>query len=207
MYYFSRLSGIGGELRPGIVHRLDRNTTGVMVVAKTDMAHWKLSREFSERKTKKTYIAVVHGVPELDSDCVDKALGIHPKVREKFAIRLEAGKEAITFYEVMEKYRGYSLVKLSPKTGRTHQLRVHMSYIKHPIVADEMYGGKVVYAWQLQDREQAVEEPLMARVALHAWKLEIMHPVKKEMMEFEAPVPEDMTNLIENLRRYRKLSG
>jgi 23S rRNA pseudouridine1911/1915/1917 synthase len=206
VYHFKHLSKGSEDIRPGIVHRLDRNTTGVMVVAKTDTAHWRLSRQFSERKTVKTYFAIVHGTPELTADCIKQPLGIHPTVREKFAIRPEAGKEAVTYYEVTEEFRGFSVVKLMPKTGRTHQLRVHMSYLKHPIVADDMYGGKAVYMWQLQDKEAAAEEPLMGRTALHAWKLEIDHPVTKKRMEFEAPVPEDITCFLENLRKYRKLS-
>ncbi len=203
VYYFNELSTGGDELRPGIVHRLDKNTTGVMVVAKNDTAHWKLSRQFQERKTKKTYLAVVHGKLELTCDCINQPLGTHPIKREKYAIRPRIGKEAITYYEVLEEFRGFSLIKLSPKTGRTHQLRVHMSYLQHPIVADDMYGGKVVYPWQIEDTEAAVQEPLMDRTALHAHKLEIKHPVSGKMMEFEAPVPEDMQRLIDKLRQFR----
>lgn len=204
VYHFKHLSKGSEDIRPGIVHRLDRNTTGVMVVAKTDTAHWRLSRQFAERKTEKTYFAVVHGTPELRADCIKQKLGIHPTVREKFAIRAEIGKEAVTNYEVMEEFRGFSAVKLMPKTGRTHQLRVHMSYIKHPIVADDMYGGKVVYPWQLQNKDPAAEEPLMDRTALHAWKLQLEHPLTKKTMEFEAPLPDDINLLLTNLRKYRK---
>jgi len=204
VYYADRLSTGSGEFRPGIVHRLDRNTTGVMIVAKTDTAHWKISRQFQERKTKKTYLAVVHGVPELSADRINQPLGVHPSAREKYAIRTN-GKEAITFYEVLEEFRGFSLVKLSPKTGRTHQLRVHMAHLKHPIVADETYGGKVVYSWQLEDRPAEAVEPLMARVALHAKALEIEHPATGKMMTFEAPLPDDMQTLLDALRISRKL--
>lgn len=200
-----QLSTAGGDFRPGIVHRLDKNTTGVMIVTKTDTAHWKISRQFFDRKIKKTYIAVVHGVPDLTADCINQPLGVHPRVREKYAIRPETGKDSITFYEVLEEFRGYAVLKLMPKTGRTHQLRVHVNHIKHPVVADDMYGGKVVYPWQIEDREPAVEEPLMARVALHAWKIEITHPESDEKMEFEAPLPDDMQRLIENLRKFRKI--
>lgn len=204
VYHFQKLSAGSSDLRPGIVHRLDRNTTGCLVVAKDDTSHWKLSRQFAERTVRKTYIAIVHGTPELDADVINQPLGVHPTVREKFAIRSDIGKEAITLYEVLDKFRGYSLVQLDLKTGRTHQIRVHMSYIKHPIVADDMYGGKVVYPWQLEDREAAPEEPLMARCALHAWKLQITHPATGQRMTFEAPLPDDMQRLLENLRKYRK---
>jgi 23S rRNA pseudouridine1911/1915/1917 synthase len=207
VYHFKHLSKGTDDIRPGIVHRLDRNTTGVMVVAKTDTAHWKISRQFAERKTVKTYFAIVHGIPELRADFIKQRLGVHPTKREKFAIRPDTGKEAITFYEVIEEFRGFSVVKLMPKTGRTHQLRVHMNYIKHPIVADDMYGGKVVYPWQLQDKEPAAEEPLMDRTALHAWKLQIEHPVTKKTMEFEAPLPDDMNCFLQNLRKYRNNSN
>ncbi len=143
--------------------------------------------------------------PELTADRINAPLGIHPKMREKYAIRPENGKEAITFYEVFESFRGFSLLKLTPRTGRTHQIRVHLSYIKHPIVADDMYGGKFVYPCQLQDTEPAVEEPIINRCALHAWTLEFKHPATSEMVKFEAPLPEDMQNLLDMLRKYRKL--
>lgn len=204
MYHANSLSTGSNEYRPGIVHRLDKNTTGVIVAAKTDHAHWKLSRQFAERTTRKTYLAIVHGVPELTADCINLPMGVHPHHREKCAIRAD-GKEAITFYEVLEEFRGFALVKLSPKTGRTHQLRVHMAHLKHPIVADDMYGGKVVYDWQVEDREADVAEPIIARPALHAWRLEIRHPTTKEMMTFEAPLPADMQSLLEKLRAFRRV--
>ena len=204
VYHFQNLSSCPEDLRPGIVHRLDRNTTGCLVVAKDDTSHWKLSRQFADRTIKKTYIALIHGTPELDADVINQPLGIHPSKREKYAIRHDIGKESITLYEVLEKFRGYSLVQLDLKTGRTHQIRVHLSWLKHPIVADDMYGGKVVYPWQIEDREAAPEEPIIARCALHAWRLEITHPVTNERMKFEASLPDDMQNLLDNLRQYRQ---
>ena len=204
VYYANKLSMGTGEFRPGIVHRLDKNTTGVMVVAKTDNAHYKLSRQFQNRTTRKTYLAVTHGNMELDADCIDQPLGVHPNIREKYAVRPNDGKEAITFYETLERFKGFTLLKLMPKTGRTHQLRVHMLHIKHPIVADDMYGGKVVYDWQIENAEPEVAEPLMARVALHAWKLEIRHPVTDKMMTFEADMPDDMQKFVDKLRGFRR---
>lgn len=204
MYYSNKLSSINGDFRPGIVHRLDRNTTGVMIVAKTDTAHWKLSRQFAERTTQKTYLAVVHGVPDLTADCVDQPIGMHGSFRERMAVKVD-GKNAVSFYKVLEEFRGYALVELSPKTGRTHQLRVHMQYIKHPIVADDTYGGKVIYNWQVEDRPAQPEEPLIKRTALHAWRLEINHPITDERMTFEADPPKDIQNLIGTLRKYRKM--
>lgn len=203
-FYSDKLSSGLGEFRPGIVHRLDKNTTGIMVVAKNDAAQWKIAKQFERRQVNKTYLAVVHGVPELTADRISAPLGVHPRTREKYAIRPKNGKEAITFYEVIESFRGFSLLKLTPKTGRTHQIRVHLLYIKHPIVADDMYGGKLVYPWQLKDAESAVEEPVISRVALHASTLEFKHPTTEKMVKFEAPLPEDMQNLLDLLRKYRK---
>jgi len=204
VHYADHLSSGLGEFRPGIVHRLDRDTTGVMIVTKHEAAQWKIAKQFENRQTQKTYLAITHGTPDLDADRINAPLGVHPQIREKYAIRPETGKEAITYYEVLEAFRGFSLLKLSPKTGRTHQIRVHLSHIKHPIVADDMYGGKLVYPWQLADAEQAVEEPVITRCALHAFSIEFRHPTTNEMVKFEAPLPPDMQRLLDLLRQYRK---
>lgn len=202
-FYSDKLSSGLGPFRPGIVHRLDRDTTGVMVVTKNDIAQWKVAKQFERRQVKKTYLALVHGTPDLTADRINVPLGVHPIVREKYAIRPEIGREAITFYEVVEEFCGYSLLRLAPKTGRTHQIRVHLSYMKHPIVGDDMYGGKLVYEWQLADAEPAAEDPIIDRCALHASTLEFKHPTTEEMVKFEAPLPEDMRNLLDKLRKYR----
>jgi 23S rRNA pseudouridine1911/1915/1917 synthase len=204
-FHSDELSTGLGEFRPGIVHRLDKNTTGVMVITKNDSAQWKIAKQFENRQVNKTYLAIVHGTPELTADRIKVPLGIHPRVREKYAVRPDSGKEAITFYEVIEPFRGFSLLKLTPKTGRTHQIRVHLSYIKHPIVADDMYGGKLIYPWQLSDTEPAVQEPILSRVALHALSLEFKHPATEKTVKFEAPLPQDMQNLLNALREYRKI--
>ncbi|MBN2131837.1 MAG: RluA family pseudouridine synthase [Sedimentisphaerales bacterium] len=204
MHYSDRLSSGLGEFRPGIVHRLDRDTTGVMIVTKHETAQWRIAKQFETRKVHKAYLAIVHGTPELHADRINAPLGVHPKVREKYAIRPEIGKEAVTFYEVLEAFRGFSLVKCEPRTGRTHQIRVHLSHLKHPIVADDMYGGKLVYPWQLADADPAVEEPVIARCALHAWTIEFTHPSTNELVKYEAPLPADMQHLLDLLRQYRK---
>ncbi len=203
-HYSEQLSSGLGEFRPGIVHRLDRNTTGVMVVTKHDMAQWKVAKQFELRQVEKSYLAIVHGTPELTADRIDAPLGVHPKIREKYAIRPETGKEAVTFYEVIEAFRGFSLIHCKPRTGRTHQIRVHLSHLKHPIVADDMYGGKLVYPWQLADAEPAVEEPVINRCALHAWTLEFTHPTTEQRVKFEAPLPDDMQHLLHLLRHHRR---
>jgi 23S rRNA pseudouridine1911/1915/1917 synthase len=204
-FYSDTLSSGLGEFRPGIVHRLDRNTTGVMVVAKHDAAQWKIAHQFERRQVNKTYIAVVHGTPDLTRDRINAPLGVHPKVRQLYAVRPETGKESITFYEVIESFRGFSLLKMTPKTGRTHQIRVHLAYIKHPIVADDMYGGKFVYPWQLADAQPIPQEPVIDRVALHASAIEFKHPATEETVKFEAPLPQDMQTLLDMLREYRSL--
>jgi len=201
--YSNELSSGLGEFRPGVIHRLDRNTTGVMVITKNDTAQWKVAKQFENRTIKKEYLAIVHGSPQLNADCINAPLNIHPRIREKYAVCPETGKEAITFYEVLEEFRGYSLLKLTPKTGRTHQIRVHLSYIKHSIVGDNMYGGKAVYLWQLKDENPQTEEPVIARCALHAFSIEFKHPTTGKAVKFEAPLPEDMQNLLELLGKYR----
>ena len=116
---------------------------------------------------------------------------------------MESGKEAVTFYEIVEAFRGFSFVRCKPQTGRTHQIRVHLSYIKHPIVADDMYGGKLVYPWQLADAEPTAEGPAIARCALHAHTIEFTHPTTEQRVTFEAPLPEDMQTLLDLLRKHR----
>ena len=143
-FHYDTLSTVGGENRPGIVHRLDRDTTGLLVVAKDDLAHRHLALQFEQRKIHKEYLALVYGVPQRDSDYIEKPIGFHPPTREKMAIRSpeDGGKEASTFYEVLERFRGYALVRCKPQTGRTHQIRVHLTHIGHPIVADKAYSGR-----------------------------------------------------------------
>jgi 23S rRNA pseudouridine1911/1915/1917 synthase len=205
VFYANQLSQGSDPFRPGIVHRLDKNTTGVMLVAKTDEAHWRLSRQFEHRTVRKTYMAMVEGQVELDEDVIDAPIGVHPIVREKFAVRLhntiDITKEAVTRYEVAERFRGYTLVKLSPKTGRTHQLRVHMSHLGHPIVGDGIYGGRPLSEFDLTGEGEL--KPIYAHQALHAWRISFMHPIKQEPMEIEAPFPPAFARLVDLLRRVR----
>jgi len=211
-YYFQQHAGSLGDLpapggwyRPGIVHRLDRDTTGVMILAKTESALWKLGRQFELRRVHKTYLAIVHGQVELDEDVIDAPIGTHPRIRERYAVHRATGREfpgvaksAVTRYRVRARLTasgaiagGFSLVELFPKTGRTHQLRVHMSAIGHPIVGDPAYGGGPIYRSQLEGRSDVAVGPIITRQALHARAIEFQHPRSLETMRFQAPLPED----------------
>ena len=176
-FYSDKLSSGLGEFRPGIIHRLDKNTTGIMVVAKNDIAQWKIAKQFENREINKGYLAMVHGVPELTADRINAPLGVHPKIREKYSIRPEVGKEAVTFYEVLEEFRGFSLLGLTPRTGRTHQIRVHLSAIGYPVVGDKVYG---------------IKSPYLLRQFLHACRLGIKHPSTGEYVEFSSTLPPDL---------------
>ncbi len=206
VHYSDALSSGLGEFRPGIVHRLDRNTTGIMIIAKNDEAQWKVAKQFENREVQKVYLAIVHGTPELTADRINARLGVHPRIRERYAVRPERGKDSVTFYEVQEAFSGYSLLKCAPKTGRTHQIRVHLAHIKHPIVADDTYGGKLVYPWQLENGDAQAQDPCLSRCALHASTVEFRHPTTEEMVKFEAPMPEDMTRFLALLRTHRPAS-
>ena len=187
--------------RPGIIHRLDRNTTGLILIAKTDEAHWRLAGQFERRTIHKTYMAVVHGNPSLDSDLIDAPLGVDPKDRERYAVRKDGeGRPAQTIYRVLERFGRFCLMELSPKTGRTHQLRVHLSFIGHPIVGDRLYGGREVSAFDITQKAKASHESLIQRQALHAFRLQFVHPTRFNRMILEAPLPADMNELLSFLR-------
>jgi 23S rRNA pseudouridine1911/1915/1917 synthase len=201
--------------RPGIVHRLDRDTTGIILVAKSELALYRLGWQFEHRKIQKTYTAIVHGLLDLDEDVIDAPIGKHPKIREQYSVHRKTGKpypittkEAVTRYKVIERLRNvgdskmsFTFVELYPKTGRTHQLRVHMSYLGHPIVGDRMYGGGPLYQSQLEGRHDIAEGPLIVRQALHAHTIEFKHPRSGEMVTLEAPWPEDFRDTLTELRR------
>lgn len=190
--------------RPGIIHRLDRDTTGLILVAKTDEAHWRLAGQFERRTIKKTYLAIVHGSPPVDSDLIDAPLGVHPKIREKYAVRPDIGKPAQTVYTVRERFNGFSLLELAPRTGRTHQIRVHCASIGHPIIGDTMYGGHPIALKDISGRASDDATPLITRQALHAYRLQFVHPLKFHRMELEAKPPADMIHIAELLRKFRK---
>lgn len=203
-HHFQALSDIGGPTRPGIVHRLDRDTSGVIMVAKTNAAHMKLSAQWADRTVAKEYLAITSGVPDRDRDWIRQPIGHHPYSREKMAIRSghSTSREAETFYEVQQRFHRYALVKALPKTGRTHQIRVHLDHIRCPVLCDKLYGGRsMITAGQLRGEQDAEGRPLLARQALHASRLEIEHPKTGERMVFEAPLPVDMQRVLDELER------
>jgi 23S rRNA pseudouridine1911/1915/1917 synthase len=238
-YYFQKnwrdireLPTSGEVSRPGIVHRLDRDTTGIILIAKTELALWRLGRQFELRKVHKTYTAIVHGRVGPDEDVIDVPIGKHPRIREKYAVHRKTGepypvatKEAVTRFKVIERLGPvgggracFSLVELYPQTGRTHQLRVHMSYIGHPIVGDKMYGGGPLYRSQLTGRPAAPAPPeaagrppapdafappsgpLITRQALHARTIRFTHPRTGKELELSAPWPADFTETWKELQ-------
>ncbi len=210
-FRFDSLSTLAGENRPGIVHRLDRDTTGLLVVVKDEQVHRKLALQFELREVHKDYLALVYGEPERDSDYIEQPIGFHPRSREKMAIRtlVDGGKEASTFYRVEERLRGFALVRCQPRTGRTHQIRVHLTHIGHPIVADKLYSGRdrlttadIACGGRL--REQApgeAAELLFERQALHAQRLRFRHPATGQDLTLTAPLPPDFAKALEVLRK------
>ena len=212
-FHFDKLSSVAGQLRPGIVHRLDRDTTGVIVIAKDNAVHSRLSSQFEQREVKKEYRAIVRGTLERDSDYIRTWIKVHPKNHEKMLTCQEGeqgAREAVTFYQVLERFRGFTYVQLLPETGRTHQLRVQMLHLKCAIMADRLYAGhEQVTRGELAAPETIAngDDTLITRQALHAFRLQIRHPVTDKPMLFEAELPDDMQRVLEALRTYRKLSG
>ncbi len=209
-FHFDQLSDVAGQHRPGIVHRLDRETSGVLVVAKDNRVHEKLSRQFEERTVEKQYVAIATGEIEFDSDWIETHVRVHRGKRERMEIcdARDDAREAVTFYKVAERFRGYTLVDLFPKTGRTHQLRVHLEHLGHPIVADQLYGGgrrlkRIDLLPPDASTSQEDERTLIHRQALHARKLTFAHPESGESMTFEANLPTDMQRTLDALRELR----
>jgi 23S rRNA pseudouridine1911/1915/1917 synthase len=211
-FHYDTLSTLGGENRPGIVHRLDRDTTGLLVVVKNDLAHRKLALRFEQREVFKEYLALVSGVPQRHSDYIEKSIGFHPTCREKMAIRqaVDGGKPAVTFYETAERFRGFALVRCKPQTGRTHQIRIHLAHIGHPVLADKLYSGRdKIMLSDLLGQNSGVPpiEPrenmiLIDRQALHAHRLRFEHPLTGRELDLTAPLPEDFCRTLEALRTH-----
>ena len=183
-----QLSGINGVMRPGIVHRIDMDTTGVIIACKNDMAHNSIAAQLKEHSITRRYQAIVHGVLKDDTGTIDAPIGRHPTDRKKMSINYNHGKNAVTHYKVLKRFRQYTHVECRLETGRTHQIRVHMTSIGHPLLGDEVYGsGKNPYHLQGQ--------------TLHAMILGFVHPSTGEYMEFTAPLPEYFVKLLEKLRK------
>ena len=193
------LSGIGGILRPGIVHRLDKGTSGLLVVAKSDAAHWGLAAQFKRHEVKKTYQALVYGDPEAEGGRIEAAVGRHPTDRKRMSTRSRRGREAISVWRVRERFGPAALLEVDIETGRTHQIRVHLTALGHPVVGDPVYGGAGRFR-DIGDAAVRARVKAMERQALHAWRLSFTHPVTGEAMRFTSPLPEDMADLCAFLR-------
>jgi 23S rRNA pseudouridine1911/1915/1917 synthase len=198
LYHCPKLDGIGGELRPGIVHRLDKDTSGVLVVAKNDRAHLHLSKQFKTRQVKKEYLALVYGKMELDSGSVSLPIGRHPVDRKKMSTNSRKSRVAETTWQIRERFELASLIKVDLKTGRTHQIRVHCAAINHPVLGDSVYGPRKTARKNIYGKDLFRSVP---RQMLHAWQLVLTHPVTEEKVSFEAPIPSDMQALINALRQ------
>ena len=185
------LAGIGGVQRPGIVHRLDKDTTGAIAIAKTDQAHQHLQAQLKAKTARREYLGVVYGSPSAQRGTIEQPIGRHPTERKKMAVvPLEkGGRLAVTHWQLQERLGNYSLIHFQLETGRTHQIRVHSAYIGHPIVGDPVYSG---------GRNLGVN---LTGQALHAWRLQLRHPLSNELIEVSAPLPKTLTTLLEVLRR------
>ncbi len=208
-FHCGKLTGGDDPTRPGIVHRLDKNTTGVLLIAKTEEAHWRVSLQFERRTVKKEYFAVCEGRVALDADVIDKPLSPHPSTTQRMILQTASPprqamfKEAITEYRVVKRFRGYTTVALYPRTGRTHQLRVHMMSIGHPIVGDTLYGARTVSEMDLAG--EGSTEPLIAHQSLHARRLQLMHPILEKPLIIEAPISPRIQGIVELLEKFRTL--
>lgn len=204
-FHFKELSSVGGPTRPGIVHRLDRDTTGVILIAKTDQAHISLSSQFENRTVEKEYFTIVSPGPDHDRDVVNKPIGAHPYQREKKAIREghSTSRPATSFYEVIERFQGFAAVRVKPKTGRTHQIRVHLAHVGTPVLCDRLYSGRARLGLKDLTRREGDDEVLLERQALHAHRIQFSHPATSAVVEFVAPLPPDIERTLAAIREHR----
>lgn len=200
LYHIKDLSGIGGELRPGIVHRLDRGTSGLMVVAKNDQAHAELSRQFAHREVEKEYITLVWGVVQAGRR-IDAAIGRDPADRQKMSTRARRARHAVTRVTFARHFRGVSLIKVAIATGRTHQIRVHLSAIGHPVVGDKTYGGVHRRTGPNLRAVLRLERPF-----LHSARLVFTHPIGEHRVEFTSPLPPDLQSVLDDIQERESLN-
>jgi len=198
LHHCDDLSGIGGVIRPGIVHRLDKDTSGVLLVAKNDETHRHLSDQFKDHSVRKTYQALVFGSPPEDGGIIMLPVGRHPEDRKKMSTKSRRGKEAVTRWRVVARYGEVTLLAVDIETGRTHQIRVHLSSAGYPVVGDRVYGGRGRLP-SVKDTALRARLSTMPRQALHAWRIAFVHPGNNREMAFTAPLPEDMQNLLDYL--------
>jgi len=208
LYHCPDLGGIGGEIRPGIVHRLDKDTSGTMVVAKNAQALEILAQQFKTRTVRKKYLALVYGDLKNDEGTIKLPIGRHPVHRKQMSTTTRKGRSAETSWRVREKFKAITLLELTLKTGRTHQIRVHCTAMGHPIVGDQVYRSRkwlkdIDRLFSGESSSMATQLKAVPRQMLHAWRLRLTHPDTGEVMTFESPIPTDMETVIEKLRRTR----
>ncbi len=193
LFHFQNLSNASGTNRPGIVHRLDKYTSGLLIVAKNNVAHARLSKAFQDRMVQKTYLALVHGKPPKTAGAIEMSIGRHPKIRTKMAASTGRGRAAYTEYRVLEQLCGFAFLELKIKTGRTHQIRVHLSSIGHPVVGDDVYGERSC-------KEFTKKYGSLNRYFLHSTGLCFPHPSTGIALEFHSPLPEELQKLLERVQ-------
>jgi len=198
LHHCPDIGAISGEIRPGIVHRLDKDTSGTLVIAKNSSTHDNLSMQFKSRAVKKEYLALVHGEIESDSGSIKMPIGRHPVHRKRMSTKSRKGREAETLWEVRERFRVATFIKVNLKTGRTHQIRVHCAAINHPVIGDPVYCGRKTGKSLLNAKLNLKKK--ITRQMLHAWRLGFFHPAFEKTMTFESPIPQDMEELIKALR-------
>ncbi|RME49917.1 MAG: RluA family pseudouridine synthase [Deltaproteobacteria bacterium] len=194
-HFRGKLPVIGGAFRPGIVHRLDKDTSGLLVVARNDAAHHHLAAQFKSRRAGRTYLAFAWGAFPTDTGVVEAAIGRHPIDRKRMAVRREGGKRAVTHWEVVARYPGITKLSLKLETGRTHQIRVHLAHLGHPLVGDPVYGRSAHRRSEILPPSLRAVVLRLGRQALHAWRLSFLHPETEREMVFTAPLPPDLVEL------------
>lgn len=204
-FRFDELSDVGGEQRLGIVHRLDKDTTGVMVIARTNRAHYALAGQFQERTTSKEYLALVEGSVHLDGDVINLPLARNPRDHMRVIVDGQHGKAAETRWEVLERFARFTLLRCRPRTGRTHQIRVHLASMGHPIACDALYGRRRVL--RMSDLGGSGDDVVLGRQALHAARLSFVHPLDGRPREYSADMPADFRTTLELLRSSRYAAG